>query len=322
MLIITFLSHIALAILLFFAINWIGKHSVSIGYIEITIFSQNEDNPAFNFLIRVLCPQVFLIVVATFLYAVKLDMIVKDIYLVSIYYVVFRFLASVLMGRLLLLNWYKQVLYWLAITSLSYVLYDQVIQYRKNIFPDLATLSNELWIVIVVFVYQVMNNLDFSSPRAAQRREIYIRNNFLNLKSRYGRLIHGMTNNESLDAIVYAILIYEDFNRPRITRWIEYLVFFLNRRKPRTLGIMQFRSSQYIDDEQSVKLGTRKIIQKFLKLKASPEWDTFENEHQIAREIVSDYNSGDSYATEVISLMYSIKEQFYPNSSDEFLVVA
>ncbi len=41
-----------LGIVLFFLINWIGKHSYSIGYMQISIFVKTEEAPALNFLIR------------------------------------------------------------------------------------------------------------------------------------------------------------------------------------------------------------------------------------------------------------------------------
>jgi len=316
----TILAHIGLAIILYFLVNWIGKHSISIGYIEITIFSQNEDNPAFNFFIRVLSPQVFLIIIASILYGLELDVLVENIYMVSIYYILFRLLANIIMGRLLLLNWYKQALYWFAIVSLSYILYIQIIQYKRNILPDFATLSNELWIVILVFIYHVMNNLDFTSSGATRRKDNYIKNNYIRLKRKYGNLIHSITGNEALDIVVYAILIYEDFNRPRIARWIEYLLLFLKRNKPRTLGIMQFRSGHYITDKESVKLGTQKICDKFHSLKQSSDWRLYENDFQVARDLILDYNGGESYSGEVTNLMYDIQTTFYTHSSDELLI--
>ncbi|MGE6218951.1 hypothetical protein ACQKCH_03910 [Nubsella zeaxanthinifaciens] len=222
------------------------------------------------------------------------------------------------MGRLLLLNWYKQILYWIAIISLSYVLYINIIQHKKNILPDLSTLSNELWVVILVFMYQVMNNLDFSSTKAAERREKYISKNFKILKKKYGSLIHNLTNNEMLDTVVYAILIYEDFNRPRIVRWIEYFTFFLTT-KSKTLGIMQFKTDRYIGDKESVLLGTQKILDKYQSLKQSPDWTYYENDYQVARDIIQDYNGGESYSSEVMNLMYTIQSQSYPNLVDELL---
>ncbi|MHA4896225.1 hypothetical protein ACXZ1K_15845 [Pedobacter sp. PWIIR3] len=320
MLLSTVVVQVILAILLFFAINWVGKHSVSIGYVEITIFSQHEDNPAFNFLIRVLSPQVYLIVVSSIFYGLKLDQLVINIYLVSIYYVIFRFLAGLVMGRLLLLNWPKQLLYWVAIISISYLLYENLIKNKKSILPDFSSVSNELWIIIMVFFYQLVNKLDFSTPNAAKRKGNYIHKKYLTLKKKYGGLIGPLTENKALEVLTYAILIYEDFNRPLIVRWIEYLVFFVTGRS-HTLGIMQIRTNHYIGDRQSVDLGVRKITMKYTQLKNSELWRGFENEDQVARELVRDFNGGDSYWYEVWNLTEIIKEKFYKGDTDKLLTV-
>ena len=54
-------------------------------------------------------------------------------------------------------------------------------------------------------------------------------------------------------------MIYEDFNRPQIVRWIEYVRFWITS-KPHTLGIMQVMSDEYIDNEESIRRAMRIII--------------------------------------------------------------
>lgn len=44
------LLHLALGIVLFFIINWIGARSVSIGYMQMNVVIQDDSAPAFNFL--------------------------------------------------------------------------------------------------------------------------------------------------------------------------------------------------------------------------------------------------------------------------------
>lgn len=147
---------------LFFLINWIGKHSYSIGYMEISIFVKTEEAPALNFLIRVLTPVVYIIIVSTILYYFGLDKYVWNIFLVNIYYIIFRLLFNLLTNRGLLLNWYRQFLYWGAIAVISYFTYDKIIKVKTNILPDFTTVANELWIIILIFVFQVTNNIQLS----------------------------------------------------------------------------------------------------------------------------------------------------------------
>jgi len=46
-------------------------------------------------------------------------------------------------------------------------------------------------------------------------------------------------------------MIYENFNRPKVIRWIEYFCFWITKR-PHTLGIMQVMSDKRIDDQASI----------------------------------------------------------------------
>jgi hypothetical protein len=46
----------------------------------------------------------------------------------------------------------------------------------------------------------------------------YLKNRYLHFKRNYGQLIKDLTNNEMLESIVYAVIIYEDFNRPKIAQ--------------------------------------------------------------------------------------------------------
>ena len=159
------LIQIVLGIGLFFLINWIGKHSYSIGYMEISIFVKTEEAPALNFLIRVLTPIAYLIIVSATLYYFHLDKYVWNIYLVNIYYIIFRLLFNLMTNRGLLLNWYRQFLYWAAIIIISFYLYEKLIKVKTNILPDFTTVANELWIIILVFIFQIANNLRFSPLR-------------------------------------------------------------------------------------------------------------------------------------------------------------
>jgi hypothetical protein len=310
------LVHIILGVGLFFLINWIGKHSYSIGYMEISIFVKTEEAPALNFLIRVLTPIVYIIIVSTSLYYFGLDKFVWNIYLVNIYYIIFRLIFNLVTNRGLLLNWYRQLLYWTAIIVISYFTYEKLIKVKANILPDFTTVANELWIIILIFIFQVANNLRFSQEATQKRKDNYLKSRYHYFKKFYGQLIKDLTNNEILESIVYAIIIYEDFNRPKIARQVENLKFKLTK-KPHTLGVMQVRSDKLISDLESVKLGTKKIVnayKNYLKKPSEKSSDYFD--WYAINYIISDYNDGASYIAEVNELADIIKNTFYKNTND------
>jgi hypothetical protein len=310
------LIQILLGIGLFFLINWIGKHSYSIGYMEISIFIKTEEAPALNFLIRVLTPIVYIIIVSTILYYFGLDKYVLNIFLVNIYYIVFRLFFNLLTNRGLLLNWYRQFLYWGAIVVISYFTYEKIIKVKTNILPDFTTVANELWIIILIFVFQVANNIRLSQDGIIKRKQNYLKNRHNYFKKLYGKQIKEITQNEVLEAITYAIIIYEDFNRPKLARIIENLKFRITK-KPHTLGVMQVTTTKLLTDKESVVLGTTKIVDAY-KLYLQKPYEENEDYYEwtAMSHIIGDYNTGTSYVYEVTELAQIIKEEFYKETND------
>src|ERR1700683_991885 len=160
-----------LGIILFFIINWIGAHSYSVGYMEISMFLKIEEAPALNFLIRVLSPIVYLLIISALFYSFNMDRFVNKIYFVNIYYLTFRLLFNLFTGRGALLNWYKQLFYWLSVIFISYFLYIKIIKLKSNLLPDFKSLANELWIIIIVFLFQLFNKINFSQDQTKKRKD-------------------------------------------------------------------------------------------------------------------------------------------------------
>lgn len=174
-----------------------------------------------------------------------------------------------------------------------------------------------MWIIILIFLFQIANNLRFSQDETQKRKENYLVKRHSYFKEKYGILIEKHTKNEILECIVYAILIYEDFNRPKVARIIENINFKITK-KPHTLGVMQVFSKKLINDYESVKLGTKKIVRAYKKFqKINLDDDVFYFEHYAINYIVKNYNGGNSYTNEVTQLFEIIKDKFYENSTDK-----
>lgn len=299
---------------LFFIINWIGKHSFSIGYREINLFVSNEDAPALNFLIRVLSPIVYILILAALLYSFQLDKFVVNFYLVNIYYIIFRLLFNLVTERGILMNWFKQIIYWISIATISILVYNKIIRYKHNLLPDFTSMANEIWIIVLVFIFQLLNSLQLSNEGAERRRNAYLVKKYKYFKAEYGRTIKNNTKNEAIEIIAYAILIYEDFNRPKVARWLEYAAFYFTN-KLYSLGVMQFPTRVLINDKESVDLGTKKLRETYEKAIESGEAN-FKQHYEFKSEIISKYNGGSKYYSAITGLTDEIKAKFYQNSSD------
>ncbi|MFN4249041.1 MAG: hypothetical protein ACK4EY_15035 [Flavipsychrobacter sp.] len=308
--------HFVLAIILFLIINWVGKHSYSVGYMQISMFVKIEEAPAFNFLLRVLTPTVFLIIVSAILYYLELDRYVVNIYLVSLYYIIFRLGFNLVTNRGKLLNWYRQIVHWIAIMTISYLVYDKIIKNKTNILPDFTTISNELWIIILVFVFQIFNNVRFSQEATKRRKLNFIKARYIYFKNKYYPIIKRETKNEILEALTFSIMIYEDFNRPKVIRYIENIRHGITN-KPHTLGVMQVKTEKRITDKESVIIGTKKIVKSYYEYVESLKDSEYGfNDYSAYWFIIEQYNIGDEYSSEIIDLFNILKDEFYKNSKD------
>jgi len=85
---------------------------------------------------------------------------------------------------------------------------------------------------------------------------------------------------------------------------------------------MQFPTEKYINDKQSVNLGTKKLRRKFdlilKEIKKHPATD-YQN-YKVEQEIISHYNGGSKYYLEIIELSESIRNEFY-KESQEYLIL-
>ncbi len=311
--------HIILAIILFFGVNLLGQDSPSnLGYFQLTTFLETEEAPAFNFVIRVLTPTVFIILISTLLYALKLDKFTANIYLVSVYYVSFRTLFNIAINRTRLINWIKYILYSIAIVGLSYFVYIKFIVTKSNIFPDFNNMANELWIIIIIFLYNFINNIRPSDKNAQKRKDKYVEVQFGAINRKYSPIITKLTDNLRLRQIALAIIIYESFNRPKMFRLIEYLNHYFNQ-KPHTLGIMQVTSTNFIGDKESVRLGTQKLIEDFVSLKAEflQETDVYGTDEyrdeSYQRKLIEKFNPELTYSYEVLKLADEINMKYFSN---------
>lgn len=251
--------HIVLAICFFYILNWIGQHTVSLGYVQLSIFARQDEAPAFNFILRTASPVVFIIVVSAIMYAVGADNLVRGIWHVVLFYYIFRAIFNIAFGRARLINWKPFISQGVIAVWLSWVLYDKFILTKRYIVPDAETLANNLWFVIILFLYSVLNRVQTSSEGTRRRKLRYITERYSTFRREYGDLISRAAVNEYIKHLAYAIMIYENFGRPRILRSIEMLI----PRIALTRGIMQVRSTERITDKQSVSIALDKLNQDF-----------------------------------------------------------
>lgn len=302
-----FLIHLVTAIIMFFIVNWMGAKSVSIGYLQMSIVVEEESFPAFNFLFKAIAPVILMILFVAIAQAVDFESFTSHCYLIVVYYWLIRICVVILFGRRTLTNWATQLFYWIISIGLSIYVYKLIDKVDK-ILPDPTSLRDEMWILIILFIYSTINKMTFGRTSTIKRKEKYLNKTHKNLKYKYDKTILKECENYFFIQVVYAIMIYENFNRPKIVRWIEYICFRITK-KPHTLGIMQVATSKMINDEQSISLAINKIIsdceniiQEYAKNEESFYLDT------VVAKIAEKYNKDDDYVEEVGQIFSTISD--------------
>ncbi len=318
--------HVLIAALPFFLANWLGSHSVSSGYHLITLFEDVDEAPAFNVVFRVATPLVYLILVAAGAYTLGLDDWTTNLYLVVVYYFALRWLFNLVIGRGQLLNWPSQLSIALVTVTIAYQLHVRLLAKRASLLPDVAGLGNELWILVIVYVYTVLNRLPASQRGSARRRASYIRHRFRVLCRQFSRDISPLTRDSTEEALVYAVMIYETFNRPWIYRAIErHLLAPAGLAK--SFGIMQVQTEgdAILDDRATVKVGAEKLLAAYREALPNAErevakWGGGTDEHSshakllAARLAAQQYNIRGSYSDEIQSIFDLMLEEFYTSA--------
>ncbi len=299
--------HLVTAILMFFIINWVGAKSISIGYMQMSIVVEEESAPALNFLFKAIAPVIIMILFVALAQAIHFEIFTIHCYLIVVYYWLVRTIVVIIYGRGSLTNWAVQFFYWVSSISLSICVY-KLLDKVDEILPDPASLRDEMWILIILFFYSTVNNMTFNRTSTVKRKENYINNTYTLFKNKYDKTISKKCKKYFIKQVVYAIMIYENFNRPKIVRWIEYGRFLLTK-KPHTLGIMQVMTLKMINDKQSISLAINKIIsdcdgiiQKYKNNKECFGLGT------MVEMIAGKYNKDDEYVYEVEQIFSTISD--------------
>jgi len=311
-----FYAHSLLAVSLFLILNWIGKHSIHAGYIRMSVLAKADEAPAFNFLYRAFSPVAFITVISAIAYTMKMDWVVQDIYFVVIYYFAFRLIFNLLTGRGKLLNWFTQFAYVSVSVPMSYYVYNALIIHKEFLFPTADELGSAVWLAIVAYAYKTFNSVKLSDERTKARKENYLKDRYNAYKTTYGAVIEGIAETKEQEALIYAVLIVEAFNRPRLYRLVENILFFFGLAK--TLGVMQVTTDHFITDKESVRLGAEKIVRDYLQAKLKVEALPYQGgSWAIRRKVIELYNPDGEYIHEVHGLYQEIKSQYYPNEKDD-----
>lgn len=310
--------HVVLAIALFYFVNWLGRHAPERDYVPLSLMVRESSMPAFNFVFKILTPIAIYVLFIVFCQKISaLQTLLNCCYLIVVDYWLFRLFYILATGRAKLMNWFLFALYAVISISLAYWIYTLMEQVTE-ILPNARSLVDQLWILIIIFLYQLVNNLTINRGSTEKRKTKYVVSQFQKFKQQYGAYISSQCKDVIEEVAVYSIMVYENFNRPKIIRWVENVCFYITKKK-HTLGIMQFTTDKYIDDETSVQLATNKILSDWQHIVDECKYTDCCVSYEI-EELARFYNGGDySYASEIRGIYEIIIANMIPEYSDNTL---
>lgn len=261
------ITHITLAFILFFLQNWMGARSYSKGYIRFSLLDDKDEALSLNYAIKVFGPIVYLILIsATFQYLGYIQYI-KNIINVMYYYLFIRIGVIFLYERQAIVNWLRISFHYASILIIALVLYHKFIDSVQNLLPDFSEIKNEIWLLILIFIYQLGNGLEerfpnneLSEPVIAylpelkKRKKKYILKKHRLFSLQYKSIINKFSTESAFHLLIISILIFENFNRPPFVRLLERIWVKATKRTT-SQGIMQIPAKIVISDIQSIEQG-------------------------------------------------------------------
>lgn len=196
------------------------------GYRSFSPSNTEKMDFSFNFIYALLFPSIFLLMCCMVLKYMNIEIPMLWV-IVPLYYVI-RDLIIIIDGKWCFVTVWRDVFCFVFGTILSYGVVNLFSLYWNRIDPVGALIDN-LWIVIFAFVYAIVKSLASSvaTVDTEKKNALYMGISHAKHKAKYDDVIRGVLGEEyeRLAPIVYAIIVAEDYNRPKFTRAIEYFVF-------------------------------------------------------------------------------------------------
>lgn len=265
-----------------------------------------------NFFQIIVNPAVYLAVVAAILQSYVSQEFLASLWMLVPFFWCWRLLYMFCKGVLSFLNRrYELAAFLLSLLLGEGVLYGIILplaEQGEGVWLPVTALRDALWFSILAYLaktaWDIMSRA-FTGENLypLQRRIRYVEKKYAAFQKKYGAHIQaraafrcaklGQAEREELIRTVYAVMIYENYNRPRLMRLAErFLKRTLFRHRIMSLGIMQVRTDRLITDLESIDLAMELLAAPFLSGDVNPVY-----------EAVSRYNDGEDYPEEAMGIL-------------------
>lgn len=316
---VTFITNIAVALILYFGNGILGKlKSNSNGLFNYASFSfdrVNQANFADHFFQKIVHPAILIAVVASVLQYFQLNNIARELWLVVPLYWIFRIIHIVIWDISAFTNWKYEftsmIISILIGEGTLFLIVRPLIDAGESIFIDQTAFRDAFWFAALSYLAKLTWDISKAtltgySVFPSEKRAKTILKRYEHFNNIYGKLIEKKLNdNYEFDnenqrkhflCLFYSIMIYEDHCRPKAIRFVEYIVKLFCWNRTMSLGIMQVQSKRIISSKTSIDLAINKIYTTFINSK-NPRWLYYTS---------IDYNPNYKYFCEIASIYYDL----------------
>lgn len=137
-----------------------------------------------------------------------------------------------------------------------------------SILPNIDMIKTIIWFIIFIYLYNLIEELikvhdkDKNTYNALQDKN-YIISSYAKYKLQYKDVLHDYDS--IIRQLILSILIYEDYNTPKLKRKLDNLLFG-RLTKVAKLGIMQVETKTFITDEESIRFVSNALEKKYENL--------------------------------------------------------
>mgnify|MGYP004545034295 CR=1 FL=1 len=321
--------NVFLSLILFFLNGLLGRlqYNNSGNLFEYGRFSfsiNGSENFSGNFFLKVFIPTIYTSILCAVFQVIGHEEICHSLWLIAPIFWGIRILFIFVRDFFEIINW--QYEFYAAIASLLlcegtlfFIIYP-LIDSGISVFIPLDEIRNAVWFAILAYIVKILWNiskthLDGQALYPVEKQQAVIYSRYDKFSKKYGDYIRilvdesypdSLPNKGNFICLIYAIMILEDYNRPKVCRIVEYILKFLLARTEMTLGIMQVKTKSIIFDLESIHLAVSKLLAVYTQ-------NFYDNPIEHA---IRDYNGSSQYLSDAVSIY---NELLYFNSIDSLI---
>lgn len=209
---------------------------------------ENKKNRSINYII---IPTIYIIIISALIPSIK-----ENIFLIVVFEIFIRnfYITSIVNQEIKLSNTTFIIESLLSII-LSLFTYNYFISSVNTVIPNPEEIKPFLWFIIILYLSNIYQEINITKQNKQKNKEkLYKTENIIiqyaKFKNKYSQFVKSRNN--IINNLVYSIMIYNDFKKPRLYRNITSYLGAITKTETE-YGIMRVKSYSHLTDEESIK---------------------------------------------------------------------